>query len=69
MIAIRAAVRAIVERARKDERLAAGVIVWLVLAVVLSANGAKPEVWGGMLLLAVVGAILGVLIPRRDKER
>jgi hypothetical protein len=69
MMAVRAAVRAMVERARKDERLAAGAIVWVVLAVVLSASGATPAVWGGMLLLAVIGALLGVLAPRRDKDR
>lgn len=68
-MAFRAAVRAIVERARKDERLAAAAVVWVVLAVVLSASGATPAVWGGMLLLAVVGAILGFLAPRRDRER
>jgi hypothetical protein len=64
MIAIKAAVRAMVERARKDERLAVGVVVWLMLAAVLAGSGARPALWGGFLLLGAVGALLGVLAAR-----
>ncbi len=69
MSGIKAAVKAVVERLRKDERLAAALVVWLVLAAVLSASGAKPAVWAGLLLLAAIGALLSVLAAKRDKGR
>lgn len=69
MSGLKAAVKGIVAQLRKDDRLAAGVIVWVVLAAVLAAAGAPPALWGGLLLLGAVGAILSMLAPRRGGER
>ncbi len=62
------ALRAAVERAGKNERLVSAVVVWAVLGAVLAASGARPLAWGGYLALGVIGALLSLLAPARDRE-
>lgn len=65
---LKSALQAAVQRAEKNERLVTSAVVWVVLGAVLAASGARPLAWGGYLALGVIGALLSLLAPARDRE-